>query len=99
MVRPGAREVNVAVLCVNCPFSDCHQIYVFARIEVSQFSVYIAKLERADGYLSVTHFTTCTTVHNGGGRHLRLGGGGGNCLYACVSTHMVGGSGGMLPQD
>ena len=35
----------------------------------------------------------------GGGRHLRLGGGGGEVLYACVSTHMLGGSGGMLPQE
>ena len=34
----------------------------------------------------------------GGGRHLRLGGGG-EVLYACVSTHMLGGSGGMLPQE
>ena len=66
VVRPGACEVNVAVLC--------------------------AKAVWADGYLSVAHFTACTTVHNGGGRHLRMGAGA-NCLYACVSTHMLGGSG------
>ena len=82
VVRPGAGEVNVAVLCINRPFSDCRQIYVFIRIEVSQFSVYVVKLERADGYLSVTHFTACTTVHNGGGRHLRLGGGATVCMRA-----------------
>ena len=40
---------------------------------------------------------------NGGGRHLRLGGGGGrrgaNDFCACVSTHMLRGSGGMLPLE
>ena len=35
-----------------------------------------AKAVWADGHLSVAHFTTCTTVHNGGGRHLRMGVGG-----------------------
>ena len=54
VVRPGTREVDVAVLC--------------------------AKAVRPDGYLSVDHFA-CTTVHNGGGRHLRMGGV--KCLYAC----------------
>ena len=72
MVRPGACEVNVAVLC--------------------------AKAVRVDGYLSVAHFTACTTVHNGGRRHLRMGAGT-NCLYACVSTHMPRGVWGMISQE
>ena len=63
-------------------------------------AVLCAKGVWVDGYLSIAHFTACTTVHNGGGRHLRMGGGGGgaNCSYACVSTHMLGGSWGMLPR-
>ena len=32
--------------------------------------------------------TFCRT-YNGGGKHLRLGGGGVNCLCACVSTQML----------
>ena len=50
--------------------------------------VLCAKGVRADGYLSITHFTACATVHNGGRRHLRMGGGGGGGqLFACVRKH------------
>ena len=44
-------------------------------------AVLCAKGVQVDGYLSVAHFTTCTTVQNGGGRHLRMGGG---QLFVCV---------------
>ena len=43
-------------------------------------AVLCAKAVRPDSYLSIAHFTMMT-VHNGGGRHLRMGGA--KCLYAC----------------
>ena len=42
-------------------------------------------------------FYHCTKVHNGGGRQFENGGGA-NCLYACVSPHVLGGLGVCSPR-